>query len=188
MTKPAVVQQNLRRVWSNKKSQLGLTQVKLSTLLGMKQPTVSQYLNGVIPLNTDIILEFARILQVNPREIDPDIPLAATPTIRVPILNSSQYADVPAEYEGCVVYLVTKNDEALHGPYILENDQLILYPLNTRGSKGKIVLHIDNEKNITVGRNSSNPYELMSLGTKESQEINPNGKFFEVKKVLRDLI
>ena len=55
------------------KADLGLTQVTASKHLGMKQPTFSQYLNAVIPLNTDAVLAFSDLLRVNPVEIDPGL-------------------------------------------------------------------------------------------------------------------
>jgi len=37
------------------------------------QSTVSQYLNGDIPLNTDMVLKFAKLLGCDPSEIDPEL-------------------------------------------------------------------------------------------------------------------
>lgn len=64
--------QRLRYIWDAKKKALGLTQEKAAHLLGWSaQGSVGQYLNGRIPLNTDAILKFADLLQVDPAEIDP---------------------------------------------------------------------------------------------------------------------
>lgn len=64
--------QNLRRIYSEKKKELGLTQEKLADLGEWKsQGTISNYFNGIIPLNTDAKLKFASILQVDVTEIDP---------------------------------------------------------------------------------------------------------------------
>lgn len=61
----------LRTLWQRLKGDLNLTQVSAAKRLGVSQPTLSQYLNAVIPLNTDAILNFANLLQIDPVEIDP---------------------------------------------------------------------------------------------------------------------
>ena len=66
-------QQNLRRVWDAKKKDLKLTQESAGAAMGITQGAVGQYLNGVIPLNTNSKLRFAEVLQVSPAEIDPDL-------------------------------------------------------------------------------------------------------------------
>ena len=47
-----------------------LNQYDLATALNMTQSAVNQYLHGRIPLNTDIIIKFAKVLQVIPSAID----------------------------------------------------------------------------------------------------------------------
>lgn len=62
---------NLKAIYSRKKKELGLTQEKLADLCGWKtQASVSNYMNGVIPLNTDAKLKLAKALQVSVSEID----------------------------------------------------------------------------------------------------------------------
>lgn len=64
----------LRRLWDDKKTALKLTQDKAAELLGFStQGAVSHYLNGYTPLNTDAVLKFAALLQVQPSAIRPDI-------------------------------------------------------------------------------------------------------------------
>lgn len=65
---------NLSRIWAAKKEALGLTQAKAATMLGFNtQSSVSQFLRGDVPLNTDAVLGFARILGVLPGEIQPSL-------------------------------------------------------------------------------------------------------------------
>ena len=64
---------NLKRVWLRKKKELSLSQEKVAELYGCTQGNVSQYLNAKIPLNTNAVYKFARILQVAPTEINPTI-------------------------------------------------------------------------------------------------------------------
>lgn len=62
----------LNNIWTSKKEALNLNQTKLAKLCGMTQPTVNQYLNAIIPLNTDAIFKFAAVLEVNPVDIAPE--------------------------------------------------------------------------------------------------------------------
>ncbi|WP_444904202.1 helix-turn-helix domain-containing protein [Microbulbifer sp. CnH-101-E] len=65
--------ERLRNIWDEKKKELGLTQEKAAALIGWSsQGSVAQYLTGRIPLNTDAILRFSKLLQVEPWEIDPN--------------------------------------------------------------------------------------------------------------------
>lgn len=71
----AIWAQNLKRVWLAKKKLLALTQESAAVRLGWTQGAVGQYINGHIPLNTDAKIKFAALLQIDPREIDPNIPI-----------------------------------------------------------------------------------------------------------------
>lgn len=69
---------NLKRLYKNKKDELDLTQEKLAHLCGWKtQASVSNYMNGVIPLNTEANLKLSKVLGVDVREIDPDFEYSA---------------------------------------------------------------------------------------------------------------
>ncbi len=59
----------LKKIWLQKKIELKLTQVTVAKTLGIKQSTLSQYLNGVIPLNTNMVLNLSEILKVEPGAI-----------------------------------------------------------------------------------------------------------------------
>lgn len=111
----------LKRIWDHRRQELELTQQKLADRWKIRQSTISQYLNGVIALNTDSILKFAEALGADPREIDPDLLLPAksgvgrAPATRLPVLlaysadrNTSgmpRFGDVQAEQDvqGCVL-------------------------------------------------------------------------------------
>ncbi|MFO1434179.1 MAG: helix-turn-helix domain-containing protein [Candidatus Competibacteraceae bacterium] len=62
----------LLQIWNERKVQLGLTQKKAADMLGITQSAIGQYLHGIIPLNTDTVIKFARLLGVAPSEISPD--------------------------------------------------------------------------------------------------------------------
>lgn len=53
----------LQNDWSKAKSE-GMTQLEMSKKLGMKQPTFSQYLRGIIPLNLSFLVNYATIRKV----------------------------------------------------------------------------------------------------------------------------
>lgn len=61
----------LKAIYSAKKKELKLTQEKLAEQLGINQSSVSHYLNGVNPLNTEIAAAFAKILDVPVSDFSP---------------------------------------------------------------------------------------------------------------------
>lgn len=64
----------LRDIWDDKKVTLRLTQERAAEALGFStQASISHYLNGTTPLNTDATLKFAALLGVKPEEIRPDL-------------------------------------------------------------------------------------------------------------------
>jgi transcriptional regulator with XRE-family HTH domain len=65
---------NLKRIWDQKRKELGFTQETASERIGIGQSTVSQYLRGTVPLGIEATLKFAYFLGVDPREIRPDLP------------------------------------------------------------------------------------------------------------------
>lgn len=62
-----------RDLWLKRKDALELTQKKAALRLNIAQASFSQYLNCVIALNTDMVLKIARLLEVSPGEIDPEL-------------------------------------------------------------------------------------------------------------------
>jgi phage repressor protein C with HTH and peptisase S24 domain len=88
----------LRNLWDVKKRALHLTQEKAAAILGFStQGAVSQFLNGTTRLNTDATLGFAKLLQVAPEEIRPELDLGpAPPTLLAAASPSSaESIDVP---------------------------------------------------------------------------------------------
>lgn len=63
----------LKSIWNAKAKNLRLTQEIAGEELGMSQGAVGHYLNGRNPLNIKITLQFAKLLQCAPQEIDPSI-------------------------------------------------------------------------------------------------------------------
>jgi transcriptional regulator with XRE-family HTH domain len=64
----------LENLWNQRKHELGLTQEKVAHLCGWgTQGAFSQYLRGRIPLNLDAVLKIAKVIQVEPESIMPEI-------------------------------------------------------------------------------------------------------------------
>ena len=64
---------NLRKIWDKKKVEMRFTQVEAAKELGWSQGAISHYLNNFTELRAQAIIKLANFLDVDPREIDPDI-------------------------------------------------------------------------------------------------------------------
>lgn len=64
----------LRKVWEQKKTELGFLQKDVAKMLGWKtQGAVGHVFSGTTPLTIDLLLEFCEILKVSPRLIVPEL-------------------------------------------------------------------------------------------------------------------
>lgn len=64
----------LRKIWERKRLVLGLTQEKVAHACGWTtQGAFGHYLQGKNPLNMEAVFRLARVLEVDPREIMPDL-------------------------------------------------------------------------------------------------------------------
>lgn len=63
----------LKSVWESYKQTKGVTQEQLALAFGWTQGAVSQYLLGKVALNTDALIKFSAYLNVNPKEISPEL-------------------------------------------------------------------------------------------------------------------
>jgi len=59
----------IRRLWDKHP----ISQYHAARILGVTQACISQYLTGKIKLNTDMIINFANLLDVKPSEIDSNL-------------------------------------------------------------------------------------------------------------------
>jgi len=64
---------NLRKIWDQKKVEFRFTQVEAAKELGWSQGAISHYLNNITELRAPAIVKLANFLDVDPRDIDPDI-------------------------------------------------------------------------------------------------------------------
>lgn len=75
------IAERMKQVWQRKKNDLGLTQTSVAERLDMSQSAFSQYLNGYVASNTDLVIRLANVLGVDPKEIDPKILVSSAPRI-----------------------------------------------------------------------------------------------------------
>ena len=61
-----------KSLWLVKMRRERLTQADAAAKLGFSVSAFSQYINGVIPLNTDVTAALAKYFGVSPRDINPD--------------------------------------------------------------------------------------------------------------------
>lgn len=92
------VAKRLKTIYLQKKDELGLTQIKLGKAVKLSQSSVANYMRGEFSMNLEIILRFAKVLHVDPHDIDPKldkrftvIPLAGATKIMVLGTLSGQY-------------------------------------------------------------------------------------------------
>ncbi|GAA4650219.1 hypothetical protein GCM10023116_25020 [Kistimonas scapharcae] len=62
----------LKTIYSQKKKEHGLTQVRLAEMLNMKQSSVAKYLMGAIPLNYEAMVMFSKALGCSVYDIEPN--------------------------------------------------------------------------------------------------------------------
>ncbi len=66
---PKNILEKVNQAWLDYKTKTGVTQTQVAKALGIKQSSFSQYLlgstRGGIPLNTDFLIKFAHLLQLN---------------------------------------------------------------------------------------------------------------------------
>lgn len=146
-------QQNLKRIWLEKKSALKLTQESASAAAGWKtQSAFNQFLNGKIALNTDATIRLARVLQVSPSEINPDLAESFAPLLgdlvdtvnKVPLISWEKAGEMcqagrpltsedveawmlcPSEHSNDAYYLRVVGDAMAHE--YMEGDLILVDP------------------------------------------------------------
>ena len=68
-----IVLKNLKRIWEQRKRELGLTQISAAKDLGWTQGALSQYLNNLTELRPSATIKLANYLNVAASDIDPNI-------------------------------------------------------------------------------------------------------------------
>lgn len=112
--------ERLRKIWHKVKKEQGLTQKKAADAIGWSQPTISQFLNGDVPLNTDAILKWAKLLGCKPGAISPKLDKALSEVTRTKVYVMGSISRKPSTKD----FLEIKRSKNLHdGEYALEIDK-----------------------------------------------------------------
>lgn len=89
-------------LWKQFKEDTKFTQTKMGEAMGMNQSAFAQYLrgkeNGGLNINSEFLLRFAKVLKINPSDIDPDFgevsnkrPLATTIEVKGSTLKNGDF-------------------------------------------------------------------------------------------------
>lgn len=142
---------NIRQLYEQKRKQLDLNQVKLAKLLNISQSAISQYLNGQIPLNTDFIVDFARIFKVSPITLDPSLQttfLLGKTKRPVPMLNEQEALSLFAS-EGALGFRIPNND---YSPRFALGDIVVFQPLDISQLAQEILIILYHGHEYFIGR------------------------------------
>ena len=163
--KHAELQKNLQKHWKAAKRQFGknITQGEASLYMGIRQPTVCQYLTGTIALNKEIILLFVNYLRskgysVTPGDIDPELKklieyqakvfVLSTYDRKTPSTNFINTDSIDSSIH-CYAIELENNEFALVSPeHKVVKNSLVCVALKNRYIVGKL-LHKD-EENIVI--------------------------------------
>ena len=91
---PAVLQENLLKVWKKRSAEEGLNQKEAADLLGWTRGALCQYLNGHTKIGPEVLIKLANFCDVDPRELDPAIEQFLPSIRKLPIIHESNNADV----------------------------------------------------------------------------------------------
>lgn len=131
----------LKAIWEAKKKVLNLTQKSACSELGFGQTMFSMYINGTQALNLPTIMKFAKLLQMEPKQIDPDLTdykiVPGVRAIKVPILFSVG-SPIPSMRHGEIILKQEESTTSIFGvqisttllePYIEKDSILFCDPL-----------------------------------------------------------
>lgn len=131
--------QRLKAIYNAKKRTLELTQTILAAKLGMKQGAVAQYINGHIALNYNATIAFAKILQVDPWDIDPTLNVLsnrgadAEREVAVDVVSTLSGSGKPKQnsitirYSGMIEHLLGfEADSNDYAPFLKQEDVIVV--------------------------------------------------------------
>lgn len=164
---------HVRSVWLARKAELKLSQKIAARELGVTQPTFSQYMTQVIPLNTDFVVSLANLLKLAPEELDPTLKHTLrkndktfSETVAVPILGTvsgasrgfgeSNVLNVAAEKKTQENWFAVEVDTDEYAPSLMKGSYAIINPLELLKPNDYVVVRRRGEENYT-------PYQLLSI-------------------------
>lgn len=147
--------ERIRQIYLTKKDDLELNQRKLADRMKVKQPFISQVMNGKVAINLNTVLEFASILKVRPEELDPNyerrFPHAAAHQSIVTSIDT----------------LTTVGKIRHNAPYTTSDPQ----PLQDRYREDLLVFSLDADTVPWVSDNASVVVSLRSRTYKRNQPV-----------------
>lgn len=136
-----LVASNLKRIFEQSK----ITQTYAAKTLKMTQSAVSQYLNGRIALNTDIVIAFSKLLNVKPTEIDPKFGeefLKLWSKQNIKIIGTERRVQVFASSDQCVALRIASNNISNR---LRVGDLVITNPVAKANSEPLVVAYYPDE-------------------------------------------
>ncbi len=182
--------QRLKALYQTKKKEIGLTQVQCAEKLKISQSAISQFLNAIVPLNTDAILAFAELLETKPSEIDPKLSEDRFKTKEmfqpVPIIGTLSNRQ-PSDYYR-KLWLKKPDYHAVGFEVDLENpdyekDSILILLLNKKPIKNsKVLLRLRKRNRFQFGKFLGDETFNLSgvIQTVETNEISYLAKISEV--------
>lgn len=135
--------ERLSSIFQEKKKEEGLTQEILAARLGWSQPTVSQYLKGIVPLkNADAIIRIAKALDVPPDVFCPGFsekflkPMSITYAIAKEELDKDRVSTI--DNSTVLPYTITVDER--YEPVLKVGQKLVIDPLGTLKNGDLVVL------------------------------------------------
>ena len=137
--------QNLRKFWSAKKANEGITQNQAAKALGWTQSGFSHYISNITELNSRAVMKLANFLKVPAVKIDPNV-YAEYPSLffaQIAESTKTEQIQAPMAFTDGNVYVWDKNMG-----YKLPDGSLILaVPVKTAtAKKTKLYLTKENDK------------------------------------------
>ena len=172
------IARNLKVIWERKKHQLHLKQVDAAKQLEWTQPTLNQYLNGRIALNTEAVLKFAALLKVNPNEIDPNLVFIQQKRI-LHVINTGKTVQLPASHADCTAFVLDNK----YAPKLTTGDYAVLNP-TTQLRVGLRVLAYDEHQHYVIGEIkgiTNDTTTIIDRNTNNTLEL--NNKEFTIQEV-----
>ena len=126
LTEDLIVSERLYAIYKLKKAALGVNQSELAAMIGITQPTVSQYFRGTIALrNAKTLAAFAKALQVAPEEIDPTF---ETRKVRQTSDTVTAYTETVSRKD-IAIRLIAKDSDLV--AFVSGKDNELNFPLGT---------------------------------------------------------
>ena len=151
----------LKALYQSKKKELNLNQTTLADQLDMTQGAVSQFMNALVPLNTDAILKFAKVLDELPTAIDPDLDkllkTKKTTIRKVPIIATLS-GNRPAEnlislwVNSTIDYPVAIEADTDFGGEAHVGDYLIINPESNPRKGSKVIFRTKRKSAYSIGK------------------------------------